>query len=300
MPELFDKYVSSFLIAEKGLSPNTVRNYKTGVRDFNNFLISNKITSLEFVDKNTVRNYLAYLMKKRLGKGTVSGKLSAVRSYFNYLKREELIAVNPLLTISSPKLDRRLPSFLALEEVELLLNTPDLSTPQGLRNRALLELLYAAGLRVSELVSLTLGQINLETREIRVVGKGSKERMVLMGIPAAEALVNYLQKGRPRLLKEKVSDAVFLNPSGRRIPARRVQKVLDAIAKKAGFTKRVYPHLLRHTFATHLLDHDADLRIVQELLGHESPSTTQIYTHVSHTQARKVYLSAHPMAREQT
>ena len=191
-----------------------------------------------------------------------------------------------------------LPAFLTLEEVEHLLKAPNIAKPQGLRDKALLELLYASGLRVSELVSLSLSQINLETREIRVIGKGSKERMVLMGLPAAKALTDYLTKGRPILLKDKISQAVFINRSGRRIPARRVQKILDATAKKAGFSKRVYPHLLRHTFATHLLDHNADLRVVQELLGHESPSTTQIYTHVSQSQARKVYQSAHPMAKE--
>ncbi len=184
------------------------------------------------------------------------------------------------------------------EEVIKLLRTPDLSKPQGLRNRALLELLYASGLRVSELVGLRLDQINMETREIRVLGKGSKERMVLMGLPAAKALSDYLSRGRPLLLKERGSNAVFINQMGKRISARRVQKILAETAKQAGFTKRVYPHLLRHTFATHLLDHDADLRVVQELLGHESPQTTQIYTHVTQAQAKKVYRSAHPMAKE--
>jgi integrase/recombinase XerC len=298
MQEIFDKYVHSYLQAEKNLSPNTVRNYQIGMRDFSRFLVSKKITSLEFVDKNIIRSYLAFLMKQGIKKGTISGKLSAVRSFFGYLKREEMISANPVATISSPKLDKRLPGFLTQEEVERLLKTPDLAKPQGLRDQALLELLYASGLRVSELVSLRLDQINPETREIRVIGKGSKERMVLMGLPAAKALVEYLTKGRPLLLKDKTSTAVFVNRLGKQIPARRVQKIMDSLAKKGGFTKRVYPHLLRHTFATHLLDHDADLRVVQELLGHESPSTTQIYTHVTQAQAKKVYLSAHPMAKE--
>ncbi len=298
MQQIFDKYVNAYLKAEKNLSPYTIRNYETGVRDFSRFLVNKKITSLEFVDKDIIRSYLAFLIKNGDKKGTISGKLSAVRSFFGYLKREENITTNPVANISSPKLDKRLPAFLTLEEVELLLKTPDLAKPQGLRDRALLELLYASGLRVSELVSLSLSQINLETREIRVIGKGSKERMVLMGLPAAKALTDYLSQGRPELLTNKTSEAVFINRQGRRIPARRVQKILDATAKKAGFSKRVYPHLLRHTFATHLLDHDADLRVVQELLGHESPSTTQIYTHVTQAQAKKVYESAHPMAKE--
>ncbi len=298
MQQIFDRYVQSYLKAEKNLSPYTVRNYSTGVRDFSRFLVAKKITSLEFVDKDTVRSYLAFLVKNGVKKGTISGKLSAVRSFFSYLRREQDITTNPVANISSPKLDKRLPAFLTFEEVIRLLGTPDLATPQGLRDRALLELLYASGLRVSELVSLKLDQVNIETKEIRVIGKGSKERMVLMGIPAVNALSTYLSEGRPLLLKGKMSKAVFVNRLGTQIPARRVQKILDATAKKAGFNKRVYPHLLRHTFATHLLDHNADLRVVQELLGHESPSTTQIYTHVTQAQAKKIYLSAHPMAME--
>jgi integrase/recombinase XerC len=212
--------------------------------------------------------------------------------------REKIISASPIEMVSSPKLDKRLPSFLTLDEVKRLLEAPDLSTPQGQRDRALLELLYASGLRVSELVSLELGQINLDTNEIRVWGKGSKERVVLMGKPAAEALSNYLTHGRPKLLAEKRSNALFLNRYGQRIPERRVQRILEQYAKKSGIGKKVHPHMLRHTFATHLLDGGADLRVVQELLGHARLSSTQIYTHVTKGQARKVYLSAHPLAKE--
>jgi len=209
------------------------------------------------------------------------------------------MSTSPLATTSSPKLDRRLPSFLTLEEVERLLNAPDTSTPQGQRDRALLELLYASGLRVSELANLTLGQINLDTNEIRVWGKGSKERVVLIGEPAAEALRNYLEQNRPKLQGEKRSDALFLNRYGQRLVERRVQRILQQYANIAGLKKRVHPHMLRHTFATHLLDGGADLRVVQELLGHARLSSTQIYTHVTKSQARKVYLSAHPMAKKE-
>jgi len=200
---------------------------------------------------------------------------------------------------SSPKLDRRLPSFLTVEETVRLLEAPDRTTPQGLRDRALLELLYASGLRVSELESLNLEQLDMETNEIRVWGKGSKERMVLIGEPAARALDNYLTQGRPALLGEKKTSAVLLNQYGGRLPARRIQKILDKYARKAGIGKKVHPHILRHTFATHLLDGGADLRVVQELLGHAQLATTQIYTHVSQSQARKIYQSAHPMARKE-
>lgn len=298
MQEIFDRYINTYLKAEKNLSPNTVRNYRIGLRDFVDFLRMKNINSLEAVDKPAVRGYLALIMRGGMDKGTIAGKLSAIRSFFRWLKREELIAADPVATIVSPKLDKHLPAFLTITEVEQLLQTPDSTTPQGQRERALLELLYASGLRVSELVNLTLPQINLEAREIRVVGKGSKERVVLMGIPAANALTTYLNDGRKKLLKDKPSAAVFLNRNGRQIPPRRVQKTLDILAKRAGMSRRVYPHLLRHTFATHMLDGQADLRVVQELLGHESPATTQIYTHVSQSQARKVYMAAHPLAKE--
>jgi len=180
-----------------------------------------------------------------------------------------------------------------------LLETPDLAKPQGIRDRALLELLYAAGLRVSELENLNLEQLNMETNEIRVWGKGSKERVVLIGAPAAQALNNYLADNRPVLMGKQKTNAVFLNQYGGRLPARRIQKILDRCARKAGIEKRVHPHILRHTFATHLLDGGADLRVVQELLGHAQLATTQVYTHVSQSQARKVYQSAHPMARKE-
>ena len=206
------------------------------------------------------------------------------------------MSTSPVATTSSPKLDKRLPSFLTQDDVRRLLEAPDLSTPQGQRDRALLELLYASGLRVSELVRLDLEQINLDTREIRVWGKGAKERVVLMGKPAAEAVATYIHEGRPKLLGEKRSTALLVNRYGGRLNERRVQRILEKYAGVAGIGKRVHPHMLRHTFATHLLDGGADLRVVQELLGHAALSSTQIYTHVTKSQARKVYLSAHPLA----
>ena len=205
---------------------------------------------------------------------------------------------NPLDKAASPKLDKRLPSFLTIEEITRLLEAPDPATPEGQRDRALLELLYASGLRVSELVKLNLEQVNLAAREIRVWGKGGKERIVLMGEPAARALTTYLKENRPKLCGGKRTNALFLNRYGERLPERRVQRILEKYADIANIEKRVHPHMLRHTFATHLLDGGADLRVVQELLGHASLSSTQIYTHVSKSQARKVYLSAHPMAQE--
>ena len=297
MQEVFNRYINH-LEAERHASPYTVRNYKTDLMGFFNFLKEKGVGSLQEVDRHAVRDYMGYLARQRIAKASIARKLSAIRSFYRYLLREEIITTNPVEETSSPKLDQRLPSFLTMEEVERLLNAPDLSTPQGQRDRALLELLYASGLRVSELVSLTLGQVSFDTNEIRVLGKGSKERLVLMGEPAAEALRNYLEQGRAKLLGEKKSDALFLNRYGQRLTERQVQRMLQQYAKKAGIGKRVHPHLLRHTFATHLLDGGADLRVVQELLGHARLSSTQIYTHVTKSQAKKTYLSAHPMAKE--
>jgi integrase/recombinase XerC len=296
MQEVFNRYIN-YLEAERNVSAYTVRNYKADLLDFFYFLKKKKADSLE-IDRKVLRDYLTNLTKQGIVKASIARKLSAIRSFYRYLVREKIISTSPIEMVSSPKLDKRLPSFLTLEEVERLLNAPDLSTPQGQRDRALLELLYASGLRVSELVNLDLNQIDLDTNEIRVWGKGSKERMVLMGEPAAEALRNYLKQGRPKLLSQKRINALFLNRYGQRLPERRVQKMLEDYAKKAGIGKRVHPHILRHTFATHLLDGGADLRVVQELLGHARLSSTQIYTHVTKGQARKVYLSAHPLAKE--
>jgi integrase/recombinase XerC len=255
---------------------------------------------LDEVDRHVLRDYLSYLAGRGIAKGSIARKLSAIRSFFRYLVREEIIPKNPIEQVSSPKLDRRLPSFLTKEEMEKLLNAPDLPTPLGQRDRALLELLYASGLRVSELVGLTLEQIDLESNEIRVWGKGSKERMVLMGQPAADALKSYIGEGRLQLQlqSKKKTSALFLDRYGQRLTERSVQRLLNQYAKKAGIGKRVHPHMFRHTFATHLLDGGADLRVVQELLGHARLTSTQIYTHVTKGQARKVYLAAHPLARE--
>jgi integrase/recombinase XerC len=297
MQKIFDRYIQ-YLEAERNASPYTVRNYRADLADFFKFLKGKGLTLLNEVDRHVLRDYLSHLVERGIVKASIARKLSAIRSFFRYLVREEIIAKNPLEQVSSPKLDKRLPSFLTKEEMERLLGAPDLSTPLGQRDQALLELLYASGLRVSELVSLTLKQIDLESNEIRVWGKGSKERMVLMGVPAAEALKDYLEHGRLQLLGEKKNKTLFLNRYGQPLPGRSVQRLLHEHAKKAGIGKRVHPHMLRHTFATHLLDGGADLRVVQELLGHARLSSTQIYTHVTKGQARKVYLAAHPLARE--
>jgi len=295
MQRIFDRYVN-YLESERNASPYTIRNYTTDILAFFGFLKSKDIASLHQVDKQVVRDYLASLVKQGFVKVSISRKLSAIRSFYRYLMREDIIESSPVADTAFPKLDKRLPGFLSQKEVLKILNTPDVKTPQGKRDRAILELLYASGLRVSEVVNLDIDMVNLDTREIRVYGKGSRERMVLMGKPAEAALFIYISQARPILLGGKRNQALFVARGGRRLVERRVQRILGRYSLAAGIKRRVYPHMLRHTFATHLLDGGADLRVVQQLLGHADLSTTQIYTHVTRSQARKVYLSAHPMA----
>ncbi|HUT67578.1 MAG TPA: tyrosine recombinase XerC [Dehalococcoidales bacterium] len=294
MQQVFDKYIA-YLEAEKNASKYTVRNYRNDLLEFFDFVMGQGIKSLKDVNKQTLRAYLAHLMEQGFAKSSIARKLSAIRSFYRYLMREEMISASPAATTVSPRLDRRLPSFLTVDEAKRLVESPDLSQPQGQRDRALLELLYASGLRVSELVNINVEQVNLATNEIRVWGKGSKERVVLIGTPAARALTTYIDKGRRELLGDKKNNALFVNRYGGRLPARTVQKILEKYARNIG--KKVHPHVLRHTFATHLLDGGADLKVVQELLGHADLSSTQIYTHVTQSRARKIYLAAHPMAR---
>jgi integrase/recombinase XerC len=304
MQTIVDRYVN-YLRAGRNASPYTIRTYLSALignkvrgkeKGFFQFLFARKINSLEAVNKQTLRDYMYWLMQQGVARSSIANKLSAIRSFYRYLHREELIKENPLEKITSPKLDRRLPIVLTTDEITRLLEAPTTEKPVGQRDKAILELLYASGLRVSEIVSLNLPQVDLHEREVRVVGKGNKERIVLMGKPAAKALTTYLEDGRVKLLGEKKTEAVFINRSGKRLIDRRIQKIMDRYAKAANITRKIHPHILRHTFATHMLDGGADLRVVQELLGHASLSTTQIYTHVSKSQAKKVYLAAHPLA----
>jgi len=291
--ELLKRYVKH-LELERSISPLTVRNYTGDIQGFLDFLGNNGIDSLDKVSRSTMRLYLGWLHEQGIVRASISRKLSALRSLYRYLARENLVDAEPLSTLSSPKLEKRLPTFLTHEEMAWLIEAPDTSTPYGLRDRAILELLYAAGVRVSEIVALDLKDIDLGSRQIRVWGKGSKERMVLMGRPAAEALKLYLDLGRIRLEGKAYTQAVFLNRFGERIAVRRIQHIIKKYARQAGLEMRVFPHIMRHTFATHLLDGGADLRVVQDLLGHARLSSTQIYTHVTQSQIRRNYLAAHP------
>ena len=306
-----NQYLSKFirhLQLERHLSAYTARNYETDLKPFLEFLEMEVVQDLGYVDRRLLRKYVVWLAQERpvpLSKASmkqghemrsVARKVSVLRSFYRYLVREEIVDSNPVSRISLPKLERKFPAFLSKQEMSELVEAPKQGSPLAHRDRALLELLYAAGLRVSEIVSLDIDNVDSHTREIRVVGKGSKERMTLMGLPAVESLERYLSHGRRKLLNGNRTRALFLNRYGVRLSVRSVQNVVRHYALGIGSGPRVHPHTFRHSFATHLLDGGADLRIVQELLGHESLNTTQIYTHMTTTEARKTYLKAHPRA----
>ncbi|MGE5587545.1 MAG: tyrosine recombinase XerC [Clostridia bacterium] len=291
------------LALEKGVSPHTLEAYAHDVRCFIDFLGDafeerkepSEVSHLE------VRAYLANLQKARYSRRTIARRLAAVRSFFTYLCRKGICPTNPARGVSAPKLGRMLPRFLHEEDVSSLIEAPAADTPLGLRDRAILETLYAAGLRVSELVGLSMGDVDIAHGFVRAFGKGGRERVVPIGERAADAIKEYIARGRPVLAgvrREKPSDpeALFLNRGGERLSTRAVQVMLGKYIRKVSIDKKVSPHAIRHSFATHLLDHGADLRAVQELLGHVSISTTQIYTHVTREKLRLVYNKAHPRA----
>ncbi|HET9925951.1 MAG TPA: tyrosine recombinase XerC [Methylomirabilota bacterium] len=288
-----DAAVGSFLEylgVERGASPHTLRSYAADLTEFTRFLADERIGGLPDADTRAVRAYVARLHQRRLSKATIARKLAAVRSCFRFLARRGALPANPARQVRSPRLGRRLPSFLPVDEATVLLNAPPEPSAAGARDRALLELLYASGLRVAEGCGLDLDDLDEARRTVRVVGKGDKERVVPVGETALEALAAHLaMRGRRR-------GPLFLNARGGRLTPRSAHRIVRARARQAGIDQRVTPHTLRHSFATHMLGAGADLRLIQELLGHSRLSTTQRYTHVSPEHLMRVYDRAHPRA----
>ena len=287
-----DRYIEKFiryLDIEKNYSRHTILNYKLDLEHFKNFLGE---LSLEKVDYLILRKYLAALKEKNLKSRSVSRRLSALRSFFKFLIREGLLKNNPLASLSSPKQDKPLPLFLTEEEVTKLIEAAQPKDERGLRDRAVMETLYSTGIRVSELVGLNIEDIDFIGGVAKVMGKGKKERIVPIGDIALSTIRAYLERRK----KHQEVQALFLNKSGRRITDRGVRNIIDKYIRMASIKQGVSPHTLRHSFATHLLDRGADLRSVQELLGHVNLSTTQIYTHLTTEKLKKVYDKAHPRA----
>lgn len=293
-------YVDDFLRyveIEKNYSFYTVQNYEEDLTDFIRFLECEGIGNIKNVDYSVIRLYLKEMYDRKYAKKTISRHISTLRSFFKYLLKEDKIKINPTILISNPKQDKKLPNYLNYEEIETILTTPDTKDKLGVRDALILELLYSSGVRVSELVSIKLEHIKRENRTIKILGKGNKERYVLYGKTCEKLLDNYLISSRPLLLGHKKNNYLLLNKDGNPLSTGGVRFIIEKILKKSGLKLKVSPHTLRHTFATHLLNNGADLKSVQELLGHENLSTTQIYTHVSNERLRTVYLNSHPRAK---
>lgn len=286
-----------YLQIEKNASNHTISNYLKDIDDFISFLNSKNVSTFKDVNYIDVRGYLALLNVKKYSRKTISRKLSSLRSFYRFLVRENYLEINPFQMVSTPKLEKKLPSFLYPDEINQLLNAPNLNKPLGIRDRAIMEVLYASGMRVSELVALNIDSIDLIGGNALVFGKGSKERYVPLGKYSIEALTNYLEiRDRFKLKNETDEKALFLNKYGGRLTDRSIRRIIDKYINYIANSKKVSPHTLRHTFATHLLNAGADLRSVQELLGHVNISTTQIYTHVTKERLQDIYRSTHPRA----
>ncbi len=300
MYPLIDRFII-YLQVERQVADNTWRSYQsdllTGLEYFAAQLeMKPEEMSVGKIDLPLFRSYLLQLDQRDMARSTISRKIASWRALFRFLLRENLVLFNPLANLASPKIKRLLPDILSPEEIAFLLSSPDKS-PLGMRDCALLEMLYAGGLRVSELVQLDTKDLDLEGGQVKVIGKGNRERVAPIGKYALLAVDSYLRLGRPRLARVQFCDALFLNYRGDRLSVRGVHRLFRSYLKKLGEELQAGPHILRHCFATHLLDGGADLRAVQELLGHANLSTTQIYTRVSVDRLQEVYRNAHPRGR---
>lgn len=289
----------SYIIAEKNFSKHTAKAYCS---DILSYLIWLEDTACEEVNFSKIREYIHFIQKFNYKKTTVARKIASLRTFYKYLYRERKVDSNPAMNLNNPKRPKSLPKFLTPDEVENILNNTKIETPAGYRNRTILELLWATGMRISELSGLNFGDLNLENNEIRVFGKGSKERIILVTDRAKNYLERYIETARPLIPKgfpvppQNEDSPVFINNTGYRLQTRTVRNAINEIVEKINLPKHVTPHVFRHSFATHLIENGADLRIVQELLGHASISNTQIYTHVSTQHLKEVYNETHPRA----
>lgn len=285
-----------YLKVERGLSENTIASYGIDLKLFLEYLRENEIPSFKQVNKEVIVNYMQAEKNNNKANSSILRSVSSLRKFFQYLAQEKIIEKDPMLLIDTPKKKQHLPQVLTKEEVEKLLHSPNTGQVLGLRDRAMLELMYATGLRISEIINLKLEDLHLTMGTLQTLGKGHKERIVPVGDEAIKWINRYLEEARPKLLKKKRSNYLFLNFHGNNLTRQGVWKNLKAEVRKAGIQKNITPHTLRHSFATHILENGADLRIVQELLGHADISTTQIYTHLSNKQLADIYNRAHPRA----
>lgn len=301
---MINKYCKDFekyLIIERKYSQHTVDNYMRDIDEFIQFLSSEEIMTFNEVTNELARYYMTYLFKNKYAKSTIARKISSLRSMFKYFMRESIIDENPFSIVTVPKQEKKLPKVVYIEELRNIFTSIDNRTILGQRNYAILEMLYGTGVRVSELCGLKINDIDKSNNVFLIRGKGNKERMIPISNYVKDALDNYIDNVRNVLINKSKSDTdiVFLNNLGKPLTARGVRVIINKIVNDSAEKLHVSPHMLRHSFATHLLDSGADLRSVQELLGHEQLSTTQIYTHVSKEKLRSVYMDAHPHAKKE-
>lgn len=285
-----------YLSVEKGLAENTLDSYQRDLKKYINFLQKHKVNDIKKATRKNISDYLLEQKEKGLAPSTLSRNLASIRSFYQFLLKEQVIRENPAADLESPRAEKKLPRVLSLQDIELLLEQPKPNDVIGIRDRAMLELLYATGIRVSELVSLNLNNVNVKMGFLKCDGKGGKERMIPLGSVALRRLQEYLKESRLKFLKNRDEKALFLNQHGNRLTRQGFWKILKKYALKAGISTEITPHTLRHSFATHLLENGADLRSVQEMLGHADISTTQIYTQITRKKIKEVYKQTHPRA----
>lgn len=293
MNQFIDSFLT-YLSVVKGLSKNTLESYGRDVLKLAVFIEEKNTTSIDQIDYKQILDFLTYLKKQGLKPRSISRALISIRQFFKFLLTERFIESDPTFLIRTPKSKRVLPEVLSLEDVEKLLSFPDESSPKGLRDKSMLEVLYATGIRVSELVELNLNDVNFELGYVVAYGKGSKERIVPMGEKAKTKLIEYLDTSRPKLLKSRTSVNLFVTRLGKKMTRQGFWKIIKTHSRKSGIRKTISPHTLRHSFATHLLERGADLRAIQIMLGHSDISTTQIYTHVERERLKEVHKKYHP------
>ena len=286
----------NYLAVERGLAQNTLESYGRDLKQYQTYLTNSKLDLMENSSRDTILGYLSALKSKGRAVSTISRNLAAIKSFYQYMVRERHLEKDPALNLESPKLEKKLPKILTISEVEELLRQPNALLPAGLRDKAMLELLYATGIRVSELTSLNISDANFDMGYIKCYGKGSKERIVPLGSIAVKCVQEYVLNGRPKLVRSYEEPSLFVNHHGNRLTRQGFWKIIKKYAQEANIMKEITPHTLRHSFATHLLENGADLRSVQEMLGHADISTTQIYTHVTKTHLKEVYDKTHPRA----
>ena len=293
MNDLIEEFLG-YLSVERGLSNNTLSSYKRDLSNFFGYIKKRRIVSIDKVTRQMITSFMLSEKDRGLSANSISREVACLKSFFKFLVRENKIKDNITSVIESPKLWKKLPSALDLSEVEKLLKAPNIREPMGVRDKAMLELIYATGMRVSELINLKMDDLNMGVGFIKCLGKGQKERVVPFGSKAREWLVRYLDKGRASFLKKKVSNFLFLTRLSRPMSRQMFWKIIKKYAVEARIKKDIMPHSLRHSFATHILERGADLRVVQEMLGHSDISTTQIYTHINKERLKSIHHKFHP------